>query len=175
MQLCTESQSTAANAFASMYSTVVSRSLRLRGMIAILERLDKICLLSVEKIWSYFMRQRYSDVVSNSSSTNLFQVYKPEIGSRISFSNQLVTELGLPSFFYLFLFFIKIPVDLLNQWLQMRSEKVNANDLDLLTLNTLIEDSHDCLKVGVKTIRINRFDQQKLIESCLLQYNKLIS
>lgn len=152
MSLCDQSHDSIANEFASLFSTVVSRSLRLRGMLVILNRLDRICLLSAEKIWACFLRQRYSDIVSNTSSTaTLFTLYHPEPGFKPSFSNQLIIDMNLPSFFYLFLFFIKVPVDLLNQWLQMRSERVKTTGLDLVTLNTLIEDSHDCLKMAIET------------------------
>jgi hypothetical protein len=124
MKLCDESsQDSIANAFASLYSTVVARSLRLRGMLTILNRLDQICLRSAEKIWSLFLKYSYSNIVSSSTS-QLFTLYKPESSNRLNFSNQYVKDMNLPSFFYLFLFFIKVPVDLLNQWLQMRIEKV---------------------------------------------------
>lgn len=99
--------------------------------------------------------------------------------------------MNLPSFHHQFAFITRIPVDLVHHWLvrlpnrfslfnqdnfqKMRSEKVSCAHWDLLTLNTLIEDSDDCLSaaIGVKNkymnyvwkTRSNAVEQQNYLEN----------
>ncbi|KAE9546301.1 hypothetical protein FO519_010487, partial [Halicephalobus sp. NKZ332] len=83
--------------------------------------------------------------------------------------------MNLPTFYHQFSFLLRVPVDLVHQWLKMRSEKVVCRHWDLLTLNTLMEDSDDCLSaaIGVKIKYMefvtrttqNPMEQQRYLES----------
>uniref|UniRef100_A0A914WZV5 Protein kinase domain-containing protein n=1 Tax=Plectus sambesii TaxID=2011161 RepID=A0A914WZV5_9BILA len=58
-------------------------------------------------------------------------------------------EMHLPSFYPSFLFLVRVPLDLVHEWLKLRiTSKVNR-DPDPLTLETLIQDAHDCLQAAV--------------------------
>ncbi|KAI6178322.1 Mitogen-activated protein kinase kinase kinase 4 [Aphelenchoides besseyi] len=153
-----------ADKFASLYVTVVSKSLRLRGITEILGKLKRIGGVTTDKACLYFLlRRRYADVAGDSKINTLVQrlhhLHEPkdnirnqhfEDACKHTYHTSVTKEMQLPNFYPIFLFFIRVEVDLVHQWLRMRSEKVSSQELDYQTLQTFIEDSHDILNAAIK-------------------------
>ncbi|KAH7728346.1 STE/STE11/MEKK4 protein kinase [Aphelenchoides avenae] len=142
----------AVDAFAEMYRGVVSKSLRLHGMLEILARFRSICKNTLEKSCLSLLTPRlYAQIVGGSNTTSTISYLKRKYEEK-DFTNASVygahfRAMNLPSYYFYFIFLARVPVDLVHQWLKMRSEKVVASDL--LTLGTLIEDSRDCLQAAI--------------------------
>ncbi|CAG9537921.1 unnamed protein product, partial [Cercopithifilaria johnstoni] len=62
-------------------------------------------------------------------------------------SHQEFLAMKLPSFQNLFLFLVRVPLDLVHEWLKMRRSAQLPSDL--LTLQTVMEDCHDCIEAAV--------------------------
>ncbi|KAI1711111.1 protein kinase domain-containing protein [Ditylenchus destructor] len=157
----TDSSSAISETFTELYRKVVGRSLRLRGMIEVLGRLNDICQNSLERACLSLLMPRlwaqpsWAQIVGSSEESRIVNNLKKKYGVQehgvdvVSVCSPHFTEMNLPTFHHHFMFLTRIPVDLVIQWLDIRSQKVITTEWDMLTLNTLIEDSHDCLQAAI--------------------------
>ncbi|KHN80011.1 Mitogen-activated protein kinase kinase kinase 4 [Toxocara canis] len=152
-----------------LYTAFVSRSLRLKGMRRVLKRLESVCVTTVKKAVALLQRppssyaeaagaarpylhNRYMPLTADNYSSGALkdlgdQKFRSGEGVRYTVHHEQFIEMALPSFGNLFLFLVRVPLDLVHEWLKMRSSTQLSTDL--LTLQTVIEDCHDCLKAAI--------------------------
>uniref|UniRef100_A0AAF5RVJ5 Protein kinase domain-containing protein n=2 Tax=Wuchereria bancrofti TaxID=6293 RepID=A0AAF5RVJ5_WUCBA len=153
-----------------MYTAFVSRSLRRKGMRKILQRLDSVCFTTIKKTIAMLEKSpiTYAEVVESGKrqrSMHYTMVSVPQyyVSDCLKFddmsqkqkrvlprsltSHQEFLMMKLPSFQDLFLFLVRVPLDLVHEWLKMRRSAQLPSDL--LTLQTVMEDCHDCIEAAV--------------------------
>uniref|UniRef100_A0A7E4ZW05 Protein kinase domain-containing protein n=1 Tax=Panagrellus redivivus TaxID=6233 RepID=A0A7E4ZW05_PANRE len=138
-----------------MYSNVVSRSLRLRGMQDVLNRLRTLYSKRIDKAMIPLQYPKLYAQAAASSKVALDDV------KGLTIYSAPAHKMNLPCLRPQFMFLARLPVDLVYHWLKMRIQRVVCQKWDILTLNTLIEDSDDCLSaaIGVKNRFLERLAQ----------------
>ncbi|KAM3717480.1 Mitogen-activated protein kinase kinase kinase [Dirofilaria immitis] len=151
----------------SIYTAFVSHSLRRKGMRKVLQRLDSVCFTIIRKASTMLEKLpiTYAEVVENGSEQQLMN-YSMASTPHCYINDYLKSEdekkrdlpygltnhhefsaMKLPSFQNLFLFLVRVPLDLVHEWLKMRGSAQLPSDL--LTLQTVMEDCHDCIEAAV--------------------------
>uniref|UniRef100_A0A915PXE2 Protein kinase domain-containing protein n=1 Tax=Setaria digitata TaxID=48799 RepID=A0A915PXE2_9BILA len=134
-----------------IYTAFVSRSLRRKGMRKVLQRLDSVCFTTVKKAITMLEKLpiTYAEVVESGSrqqSVDYATKQKRDLPHGLT-SHQEFSAMKLPSFQNLFLFLVRVPLDLVHEWLKMRGS--GQLPFDLLTLQTVMEDCHDCIEAAI--------------------------
>nr|CDP96326.1 BMA-MTK-1, isoform a [Brugia malayi] len=153
-----------------IYTAFVSRSLRRKGMRKILQRLDSVCFTTIKKTIAMLEKSpiTYAEVVESGNRQRLMhytmvsvpqyyvndclkfddvsQKQKRDLPQSLT-SHQEFLMMKLPSFQDLFLFLVRVPLDLVHEWLKMRRSAQLPSDL--LTLQTVMEDCHDCIEAAI--------------------------
>uniref|UniRef100_A0A915CVI5 Ste24 endopeptidase n=1 Tax=Ditylenchus dipsaci TaxID=166011 RepID=A0A915CVI5_9BILA len=137
----TDTNSDISEAFMELYKKVVGRSLRLRGMIEVLKRLSDICQTTLEKAClSLLMPLLYAEITSCSSTlTNFVRNLKRRYGVQ-EYNVDLPPPFHVPG---------QNSCGSGDPVVENAVREGGLHFLDLLTLNTLIEDSHDCLQAAI--------------------------
>uniref|UniRef100_F1KR93 Mitogen-activated protein kinase kinase kinase 4 n=1 Tax=Ascaris suum TaxID=6253 RepID=F1KR93_ASCSU len=155
----------------SLYTAFVSKSLRLKGMRRVLMRLESVCATTVKKAVALLQKppssyaeaagasrpyilNRYMPLTADNYLNGMlkdlnYQKLRERFGENVRHSvhHEEFIEMGLPSFDNLFFFLVRVPLDLVHEWLKMRGSAQLSTDL--LTLQTVIEDCHDCLGAAI--------------------------
>ncbi|VDK84024.1 unnamed protein product [Litomosoides sigmodontis] len=180
-----------------IYTAFVSRSLRRKGMRKVLQRLDSVCFLTIRKaiVMLEKLPVTYAEVVESGNKqqsidytmASIPQCYMNDCLKFDEFSlkqkrdlpqsmtnHQEFLAMKLPSFQNLFLFLVRVPLDLVHEWLKMRRSAQLPSDL--LTLQTVMEDCHDCIEAAVAVkhrfvslVQLAGVDNKVLI-SCLVPF-----
>uniref|UniRef100_A0A8R1TVV2 Protein kinase domain-containing protein n=1 Tax=Onchocerca volvulus TaxID=6282 RepID=A0A8R1TVV2_ONCVO len=150
-----------------IYTAFVSRSLRRKGMRKVLQRLNSVCFTIIRKASAMLEKLpiTYAEVVENGNrqrSVDYIMMPTPQyyISDCLEFDDKQKRDLprslmnhqeflamNLPSFQNLFLFLVRVPLDLVHEWLKMRRSAQLPSDL--LTLQTVMEDCHDCIEAAI--------------------------
>lgn len=155
----------------SLYTDFVSKSLRLKGMRRVLERLESVCKLTVKKAVALLRMpprsyaeaagalkphpvNRWMPLTADNFLCEMVKELddlKPRErsgeGSRHSVHHVEFKAMGLPSFGDLLHFLVRVPLDLVHEWLKMRGSAQLTSDL--LTIQTVMEDYRDCLGAAI--------------------------
>uniref|UniRef100_A0A915ADN6 Protein kinase domain-containing protein n=1 Tax=Parascaris univalens TaxID=6257 RepID=A0A915ADN6_PARUN len=155
----------------SLYTIFVSKSLRLKGMRRVLMRLESVCATTVKKAVALLQKppssyaeaagasrpyilNRYMPLTADNYLNGMlkdlnYQKLRERFGENVRHSvhHEEFIGMGLPSFDNLFFFLVRVPLDLVHEWLKMRGSAQLSTDL--LTLQTVIEDCHDCLGAAI--------------------------
>ncbi|EFO22624.2 STE/STE11/MEKK4 protein kinase [Loa loa] len=137
-----------------IYTAFVSRTLRRKGMRKVLQRLDSACFTTIRKAIAMLEKSpiTYAEVVERGNKQRsmdypmLSQKQKRDLPQSLT-NHQEFMAMKLPSFQNLFLFLVRVPLDLVHEWLKMRGSAQLPSDL--LTLQTVMEDCHDCIEAAV--------------------------
>ncbi|KAK0427773.1 hypothetical protein QR680_010420 [Steinernema hermaphroditum] len=140
--------------FRQFYRDVVQQSLQLRGMREVLNQIDRVTRRPLDKAASALVsRPLYAHVASGSNllsqSTHSDHEKKHD---QMTIHHKHFAKMNLPPFYPFFQFLITIPVDLVEQWCaakSMRTDSERGGKRDLLTINTLIEECHECLTAAI--------------------------
>uniref|UniRef100_A0A915K8X1 Mitogen-activated protein kinase kinase kinase N-terminal domain-containing protein n=1 Tax=Romanomermis culicivorax TaxID=13658 RepID=A0A915K8X1_ROMCU len=133
------------------YTHFVEKSLKLRGMRRALIRILKILTPTLLKARLTLQKREYTAAGVT-----------PKLCQKTSFSSKLddeetynLTKYGvnhpafrqsnLPNYYESFLFLLKIPLNLTNEWLKIRIAQKQQREPDPITLDKLIQDCRDCL------------------------------
>ncbi|TKR62338.1 hypothetical protein L596_026318 [Steinernema carpocapsae] len=139
--------------FKTLYREVVQQSLQLRGMREVLNEIAFVSNRILEKAAkSLIMKRSYAHVASDSNllSQSFHQEHSKHT-DEVTLNSEHFTFMNLPSFYPFFQFLVTIPVDLVEQWCIAKSTRSEnrASKRDLLTINTLIEECHECLNAAL--------------------------
>ncbi|CAD6197746.1 unnamed protein product [Caenorhabditis auriculariae] len=159
-----------------VFETYVKRSLNMKGMKRVLTRVEALIETTVVK--SAILMQRppknyAAAAIASKSVLKLSETMKERFGemaaSSARFSLPLSRSLKLPHLEPLFFFVLGVPMQLVSQWLTIRSEAAQEySQMDELTLEALMEDSRDCVEEAVR-IKRNYVDMlQSMCHRCAL-------
>ncbi|PAV79870.1 hypothetical protein WR25_22315 [Diploscapter pachys] len=139
-----------------VFEAYVRKSMNLKGMRKVLQRVSKITELSILKAAILLQRSpsTYAQAATaRRSGLQLTDQMKQRYSEMIpyGFNQPLATSMRLPLIEPFFYFLIMVPVELVRQWLKIRTstDPEVGCELDALTLSTMIEDSRDCLEEAV--------------------------
>uniref|UniRef100_A0A1I7XEI2 Protein kinase domain-containing protein n=1 Tax=Heterorhabditis bacteriophora TaxID=37862 RepID=A0A1I7XEI2_HETBA len=140
-----------------VFREYVGRSLNLKGMKKVLARVWELCETTVIKAAILLQRPPSSYAQAASRSRKMFQL-SPEINTRygemmkFGMNSDKAIAMRLPSIVPIFLFVLGIRMELVMEWLSIRSNSTlpTGCEMDVLTLDTMIEDSRDCIEEAVR-------------------------
>uniref|UniRef100_A0A1I7UL65 Protein kinase domain-containing protein n=1 Tax=Caenorhabditis tropicalis TaxID=1561998 RepID=A0A1I7UL65_9PELO len=135
----------------------VKKSLNLKGMKKVLTRVEKIIELTLVKTAILMQKPPPSYAAATASRGSSFpfnQLMRERYGdmSAWRFCNATSLSLNLPPLTHLFFFLVAVPMQLVVQWLEIRSatEPPDSSLLDELTFDAMITDSRDCVEEAVR-------------------------
>ncbi|UMM11376.1 hypothetical protein L5515_000695 [Caenorhabditis briggsae] len=134
----------------------VKKSLNLKGMKKVLNRVEKIIELTLVKTAILMQKppSSYAAATASRSSFPFNQTMKERYGEMAQwrFCNTLSLSLNLPPLTHLFFFLVAVPMQLVVHWLEIRSatEPPDSSLLDELTFDAMITDSRDCVEEAVR-------------------------
>uniref|UniRef100_A0A1I7ZTA2 MEKK4_N domain-containing protein n=1 Tax=Steinernema glaseri TaxID=37863 RepID=A0A1I7ZTA2_9BILA len=135
------------------YQDVVQQSLQLRGMREVLNQIDRVTRRPLDKAAAALVsRPLYAHVASGSNLLSGHVDHELKKHDMMTVHHKHFAQMNLPPFLPFFLFLITVPVDLVEQWCaakSMRTDSERGAKRDLLTINTLIEECHECLTAAI--------------------------
>ncbi|EGT33442.1 hypothetical protein CAEBREN_26292 [Caenorhabditis brenneri] len=155
----------------------VKKSLNLKGMKKVLTRVEKIIELTLVKTAILMQKPPPSYAAATASRGTSFpfsQTMKERYGDMAGwrFCNATSISLNLPPLTHLFFFLVAVPMQLVVQWLEIRSatEPPDSSLLDELTFDAMITDSRDCVEEAVRIKRNYLNILQSMCSKCLHKY-----
>ncbi|KAF1769196.1 hypothetical protein GCK72_001010 [Caenorhabditis remanei] len=153
----------------------VKKSLNLKGMKKVLNRVEKIIELTLVKTAILMQKppQSYAEATASRGSSFPFsQLMKDRYGDMAQwrFCNALSHSLNLPPLTHLFFFLVAVPMQLVVHWLEIRSatEPPDSSLLDELTFDAMITDSRDCVEEAVRIKKNYSTILQSMCSKCAM-------
>ncbi|WKX92657.1 hypothetical protein Q1695_010581 [Nippostrongylus brasiliensis] len=140
-----------------VFEAFVKRSLQVRGMKRIVARVWELCERSVMKTAILLQPPiaSYAHAASRERTMLRLTSVQMEMYSEMfsyTLTSEKATAIHLPSIGPMFIFVLGVRLELAREWLSVRSkwEVPEEAEMDILTMDTLIEDCRDCVDEAVK-------------------------